>query len=65
MSALPSCKYVYHSVCRGQNAKSDPPGLELQKIVSQNVNAENLTQILCKSNKCSEPTLQPSSKNFS
>lgn len=46
MSVLPPCKYVYHSACRGQNAKSEPLGLELQKIVSQNLNAENLTDSL-------------------
>lgn len=57
MSVLP----VYMYVCTmsvsdahgGQKKELDTLKLELWRVVSYHVGAENRTQVLCKSNKCS------------
>lgn len=57
MSVLPVYMYVstmsMSDARGGQKKELDPLELELWRIVSYRVGAENRTQVLCKSNKCS------------
>lgn len=50
------CTMCMPAAYKGQKKAPDPPGLELQIVVSCQAGAGKQAQVVCKSSKCSETT---------